>query len=93
MSTLLRQLGHQAKRLLMLSVALFAELALLVKLPDELRLVLEHRFQIVRKNEAYPVFTTATSNNKPPWPGDVKSTLTGQVNGFFRWRNFSDTKN
>ena len=45
----------------------------------------------VRKNEAYPVFTDATSNNKLPWPDDLKSAAAGQVNAFFRWKCLSDT--
>lgn len=45
----------------------------------------------VRKNEAYPVFTNAASDGKAPWPDDVKSTAAGQINGFFRWKNLSDT--
>lgn len=47
----------------------------------------------VRKNEAYPVFANATSNNKPLWPDDLKSNSAGQVNAFFRWECLSDTKN
>ncbi len=45
----------------------------------------------VRKNEAYPVFANATSNSKLPWPGDLKSTASGQVNAFFRWKTVRDT--
>ncbi len=47
----------------------------------------------VRKDEAYPVFTGATSNSKLPWPDDLKSSEAGQVNGFFRWKNVEDSKN
>ncbi|MEI7899641.1 MAG: DUF4038 domain-containing protein, partial [bacterium] len=47
----------------------------------------------VRRNEAYPVFANAASNNKPPWPDDLMSTVAGQVNAFFRWKCLSDTKN
>jgi pimeloyl-ACP methyl ester carboxylesterase len=46
----------------------------------------------VRKNEAYPVFTNASSNNKLPWPDDLNNKAAGQVNAFFRWKNISDTK-
>ncbi|MDD4016856.1 MAG: PHB depolymerase family esterase [Kiritimatiellae bacterium] len=45
----------------------------------------------VRKNEAYPVFTDASTNDPLPWPhhcGDKKS---GQVNAFFRWKTLADT--
>ena len=45
----------------------------------------------IKKNEAYAVFTNATSNSKLPWPDDLKSTMAGQVNAFFRWRNISDS--
>ncbi len=45
----------------------------------------------VKKNEAYAVFTNATSNSRLPWPDDLKSTVAGQVNAFFRWRNISDS--
>ncbi len=70
----------------------------------------------VKKNEAYPAFTNADSDDVLPWPffvwesktarfsgwkGDVVSAkmavaegakVCGQVNGFFRWRVASDTK-
>ncbi|MDB5387896.1 MAG: hypothetical protein JWM11_3542 [Planctomycetaceae bacterium] len=45
----------------------------------------------IKKNEAYAVFTNATSNSKLPWPADLKSKGSGQVNAFFRWKNMSDT--
>ena len=45
----------------------------------------------VRKDEAYPVFTGATSNSKLPWPDDLKSSEAGQVNGFFRWESVEDS--
>ena len=45
----------------------------------------------IKKNEAYAVFTNATSNSKLPWPDDLKSTAAGQVNAFFRWKNISDS--
>lgn len=44
----------------------------------------------VKKNEAYAVFTNATCNSPLPWPDDLKSTMAGQVNAFFRWKNISD---
>ena len=46
----------------------------------------------VKKNEAYPVFTCASSNSKMPWPADLKSSKAGQVNAFFRWKCLSDTR-
>ena len=45
----------------------------------------------VKKNAAYAVFTNANCNSKLPWPDDVKSTVSGQVNAFFRWKNISDS--
>ena len=50
----------------------------------------------VVKNAAYPVFTDATSDSKDlPWPCDKAHPPTvktaGQINGFFRWENRSDT--
>ena len=45
----------------------------------------------IKKNEAYAVFTNASSNSKLPWPEDVKSSVAGQVNAFFRWKNMSDS--
>ena len=45
----------------------------------------------VRKNEAYPVFTNASTNDELPWPGNLKSKASGQVNAFFRWKNLKDT--
>ncbi len=44
----------------------------------------------VRKDEAYPVFTKATTNSKLPWPDDLKSGEAGQVNAFFRWKTLED---
>ncbi len=46
----------------------------------------------IKKNEAYPVFTDASSDNKTPWltaAGDA-SDQTGQINAFFRWENVED---
>jgi poly(3-hydroxybutyrate) depolymerase len=45
----------------------------------------------VRKNEAYPVFTNASTNDPLPWPDQVKDAKSGQINAFFRWKNVSDT--
>jgi len=44
----------------------------------------------VRKDEAYPVFTKASTNSKLPWPDDLKSGEAGQVNAFFRWKTVED---
>lgn len=45
----------------------------------------------VKKNEAYPVFTGASTNDPRPWPDDLTSKKSGQINAFFRWTNTSDT--
>jgi poly(3-hydroxybutyrate) depolymerase len=45
----------------------------------------------VKKNEAYPVFTDASTNDPLPWPDELASKKSGQVNAFFRWKNVSDT--
>lgn len=46
----------------------------------------------IRKNEAYPVFTRASSDNT--YPGFKNTQLPaqqGQINGFFRWKNLEDS--
>jgi poly(3-hydroxybutyrate) depolymerase len=45
----------------------------------------------VKKNEAYPAFTNASTNDPLPWPENLKETKPGQVNGFFRWKVAADT--
>jgi hypothetical protein len=45
----------------------------------------------VRKNEPYPVFTGASTNDSLPWPDRLADKKPGQVNAFFRWKNLSDT--
>ncbi len=45
----------------------------------------------VKKNEAYPVFTNASTNDPLPWPGQLDDKKPGQINAFFRWKNLSDT--
>jgi poly(3-hydroxybutyrate) depolymerase len=45
----------------------------------------------VKKNEAYPAFTNASTNDPLPWPDQLGSKKAGQVNAFFRWQNVSDT--
>lgn len=44
----------------------------------------------VMKNESYPVFTNASTNDPLPWPDQLASKKAGQVNAFFRWANVSD---
>ncbi len=45
----------------------------------------------VKKNEAYPVFTNASTNDPLPWPNQLTDKKAGQINAFFRWRNVRDT--
>ncbi|QJW98580.1 PHB depolymerase family esterase [Frigoriglobus tundricola] len=45
----------------------------------------------VRKDESYPVFTRASTNNALPWPDRLAEKKAGQVNAFFRWKNVRDT--
>lgn len=45
----------------------------------------------IRKNEAYPVFTAASTDQQPPWNMSSRSAVdTGQINGFFRWQTVTD---
>ena len=46
----------------------------------------------VKKNEAYPVFTDASTNDPLPWPDQLSEKKPGQVNAFFRWKNLRDTQ-
>ncbi len=43
----------------------------------------------VRKDQAYPVFTGASSDDRDPWEFP-DAPAAGQVNAFFRWKNVSD---
>src|SRR6201996_7212347 len=45
----------------------------------------------IKKNEPYVAFTNATTNDKLPWPEDLKNQKAGEVNAFFRWKNVSDS--
>ena len=45
----------------------------------------------VKKNELYPVFTDASTNDALPWPDKLTDKKPGQVNAFFRWKNVGDT--
>jgi hypothetical protein len=45
----------------------------------------------IRKNEAYPVFTHASSDQQSPWlnaPADFDES--GQINAYFRWKTVAD---
>ncbi|MDO4558903.1 MAG: DUF6528 family protein, partial [Planctomycetia bacterium] len=46
----------------------------------------------IRRNEAYPVFTNASSDSEIPWPDQKTAKSPGQVNAFFRWKNITDTE-
>ena len=45
-----------------------------------------------KKNEAYPAFTNASTNDPLPWPDRLADKKSGQVNAFFRWKNLRDTQ-
>jgi poly(3-hydroxybutyrate) depolymerase len=44
----------------------------------------------INRNEAYPVFTNASTNDQLPWPDNTDSKKSGQVNAYFRWQNVSE---
>ena len=41
----------------------------------------------VKKNEAYPVFTNASTNDPLPWPDQLAERSRATWNAFFRWSN------
>ncbi len=45
----------------------------------------------VKKNESYPVFTNASTNDTLPWPDQLMDKKSGQINAFFRWKTGRDT--
>jgi hypothetical protein len=46
----------------------------------------------VRKNEAYPVFTHVSSDQRVPWLNKAgQFDESGQINAFFRWKSVADT--
>jgi poly(3-hydroxybutyrate) depolymerase len=45
----------------------------------------------VRKDEAYPAFTAASTDDPLPWPDRLADKKSGQVNAFFRWQTVGDT--
>lgn len=45
----------------------------------------------VKKDESYPVFTDASTNDPLPWPKQLSDKKAGQINAFFRWKNVRDT--
>jgi len=44
----------------------------------------------IRKNEAYPVFIGATTDQKPPWLNPQGADEKGQINAWFRWKTVQD---
>ena len=44
----------------------------------------------VRRNEAYPAFSDASTNDPLPWPSNLADGKSGQVNAFFRWKVVRD---
>jgi len=54
--------------------------------------VLDFPWFVIRKDQAYPVFTNATTDRKYPGHNNDKDPdQEGQINGYFRWRNIEDT--
>ncbi len=54
--------------------------------------VYEFPWLSIRKDEAYPVFTGAsTDNNYPGFQNVTAPDQKGQINGYFRWKNITDT--
>ncbi len=45
----------------------------------------------IRRDEAYPVFTNASTNDTLPWPDHTDSKASGQINAFFRWNDVRET--
>ena len=54
---------------------------------------LQFPWMTIRKNEAYPVFTNATTNDVAPWPivGGKDADKRGQYNAYFRWTSIEDS--
>ena len=46
----------------------------------------------VRKNEAYPVFTNVSTDDRIPWPSGADGASVGQRGAYFRWTNKTDSK-
>ena len=44
----------------------------------------------IRKNEAYPVFTDASTDDKYPGLFNKEGAQSGQINGYFRWKSLAD---
>lgn len=55
-------------------------------------IVLEYPWLDIVKNEAYPVFTNATTDQKyPGFKNKQAQDQRGQVNAYFRWKNITDS--
>lgn len=54
---------------------------------------LEFPWLAIRKNEAYPVFTNASSDDHYPGLGSSERDQQGQMNAYFRWTVLKDTQN
>lgn len=54
--------------------------------------ILDFPWLEIRRNQAYPVFTAATTDQRPPWlhPEDGGDGQ-GQINAWFRWQNVEDS--
>ena len=46
----------------------------------------------IKKNEAYPVFLSASCDDRIPWLDESAMDSAGQMNAFFRWKNVTDTE-
>ncbi|MFT5127265.1 MAG: putative esterase [Rhodothermales bacterium] len=54
--------------------------------------VLEFPWLSIRKDEAYPVFTRASTDNRyPGFKNKTAADQTGQINGYFRWKTIEDS--
>ncbi|MHB1001148.1 MAG: hypothetical protein ACYC27_18040 [Armatimonadota bacterium] len=74
----------------------FGHYALISRISEypQSKAVLEYPWLEIRKNEAYPVFTNAASNQRPPrydMPENKNYDKAGQINAYFRWKNQKDT--
>jgi hypothetical protein len=57
------------------------------------RAAYEFPWLAIRKNEAYPVFTDATTDQSYPGSNPPRPDADGQINAFFRWQNVTDAPN
>ena len=45
----------------------------------------------IRKDQAYPVFTNASTDSVIPWPDNLENPPAGQRGAYFRWENKTDS--